>query len=135
MNERPTPPLTTGWRRVLYVCLGLVFVGFAYLGVILPGVPATPFLLVASFFFVRSSPRLHRWLQRAPIFGRLLHDWEVHRGIRRPVKIVAVCLVVTAVTLSIIFSGLPVWAKCVIAGLALVGIATILLVPTARPPV
>lgn len=126
------PPLVRGWKRVLYVVLGLIFVGFGYLGVILPGVPATPFLMVASFFFMRSSPRMHRWLHRAPLVGKLLRDWELHRGIRKPVKIFAVCMVVTAVTCSIIFSGLPVWAKCVIAGLALVGITTILCVPTIR---
>ena len=115
----PNPPIARGWKRVLYVFLGLVFVGLGYLGVILPGVPATPFLMVASFFFMRSSPRLHRWLHKSPIFGRLLHDWHHHRGIRKPVKIFAVCMVVTAVTCSIIFSGLPVWVKCCIAGLAL----------------
>jgi uncharacterized membrane protein YbaN (DUF454 family) len=132
MSEKPAPPLATGWRRVLYVGLGLVFVGFGYLGVILPGVPATPFLMIASYFFVRSSPRLHRWLLRSPVFGPLLRDWERHRGIRRPIKIFAVCMVVTVVSCSIAFSHLPVWAKCCIAALALVGIATILCVPTVR---
>lgn len=126
------PPIARGGKRVLYVLLGLLFVGLAYLGVILPGVPATPFLLVASFFFMRSSPRLHRWLHRSPIFGRLLRDWQQHRGIRKPVKIFAVVLVITVVTCSIVFSGLPVWVKCVIAGLALIGITTILCVPTIR---
>ncbi|MCE9534413.1 MAG: YbaN family protein [Planctomycetes bacterium] len=130
MDEKPNPRLATGWRRVVFVCLGMMFVGLGYLGVLLPGLPATPFLMIASFFFVRSSPRLHRWLHRSPVFGRLLRDWETHRGIRKPAKIVAICMVVTAVTCSIIFSGLPIWAKCLIAGLALVGITTILMVPT-----
>jgi uncharacterized membrane protein YbaN (DUF454 family) len=89
--------------------------------------------MVASFFFVRSSPRLHRWLHRSPVLGGLLRDWERHRGIRGPVKAFAVCLVITAVTLSIVFSGLPVWAKIVIGVLAIVGIVTILCVPTIRP--
>jgi uncharacterized membrane protein YbaN (DUF454 family) len=132
MSEQPAPPLATGWRRVLYVGLGLVFVGFGYLGVILPGVPATPFLMIASYFFVRSSPRLHRWLMRSPVFGPLLRDWERHRGIRRPIKIFAVCMVVTVVSCSVAFSHVPVWAKCGITALALVGITTILCVPTIR---
>jgi uncharacterized membrane protein YbaN (DUF454 family) len=124
------PGVRTGWRRVALVGLGCGLVGLAYLGVLLPGLPATPFLLAASYCFVRSSPRLHRWLRRSPVFGRLIHDWEVHRGIRRPVKVFAVCLVVTAVTASVVFSSLPAWAKGVIMGLAAVGVTVILCLPT-----
>jgi len=93
-------------------------------------------VLLASYCFSRSSPRLERWLKRSPIFGRLLRDWEEHRGIRRPVKVVAVCLVVTAVTLSITLGKLPLWVKCTIGGLALVGVSVIVfVVPTIRTKV
>ncbi len=54
-------------------------------------------------------------------------------GIRRPVKVFAVCMVVTVVSLSITFGPLPVWLKWVVGGLALVGIGTIVfLVPTIK---
>ena len=91
------PIVHTGWRRIGLVTLGLILIGLGYLGVLLPGLPTTPFLIGASYCFYRSSPRLHRWLRRSPVFGRILHDWEVHRGIRKPVKIFAVCMVVTVV--------------------------------------
>jgi len=108
-------------------------VGLAYLGAILPGLPTTPWVLLASYCFSRSSPRLNRWLKRSPIFGKLLRDWEEHRGIRRPVKIVAVCLVATVVSLSITYGPLPIKAKWIIGGLALVGIGTIVfVVPTIK---
>jgi uncharacterized protein len=126
------PAVRTGWRRVGLVALGLALVGLGYLGVLLPGLPTTPFLIAASYCFVRSSPRLHRWLRRSPVFGRLLDDWEVHRGIRKPVKAFAVCLVVAVVGASIVFSSLPPWAKVVIGCLAAVGIAVILCVPTVQ---
>lgn len=127
------PRQATGLRRVLYVCGGLGCVGLAYLGAILPGLPTTPWVLLASYLFSRSSPRLNRWLKRSPLFGRLLRDWDEHGGIRRPVKVFAVCLVVTVVSLSLAFRSLPVAVKCVIAGLALVGICTILfVVPTVK---
>jgi uncharacterized membrane protein YbaN (DUF454 family) len=128
---RPTP--ATGLRRLLYVTAGLACVGLAYLGVLLPGVPTTPWVLLASYCFARSSPKLERWLKRSPVFGKLLRDWEEHRGIRRPVKVFAVCLVVTVVTLSVTLTALPVWVKCVIGGLAAVGVCTIVfVVPTIR---
>src|SRR5204863_6987257 len=122
------PPLATGPRRLLYVTAGLFCVGMAYLGAVLPGLPTTPWVLLASYCFSKSSPRLERWLKRSPLFGKLLRDWDEHRGIRKPVKVVAVCLVVTVVTLSIVFGPLPVWAKWAIGGLALVGIGTIVFV-------
>ena len=62
-----------------------------------------------------------------------MRDWDEHRGIRRPVKIVAVCLVVTVVTLSITLTALPVWLKWTIGGLAAIGVCVIaFVVPTIR---
>ena len=127
------PPRATGLKRVLFVALGLFFVGMAYLGAILPGLPTTPWVLLASYFFGRSSPRLERWLKRSPFFGTLIRDWEEHRGIRRPIKIFSTCLIIPVVSASIAFTGLPVWVKCVIGGLAATGVAVIwLVIPTAR---
>jgi uncharacterized membrane protein YbaN (DUF454 family) len=118
---------------LLYLVGGLVCVGLAYLGAILPGLPTTPWVLLASYCFGKSSPRLERWLKRSPVFGKLVRDWEEHRGIRRPVKVFAVCLVVVVVSLSIALGGLPVWVKCVIGGLAACGVCTILfVVPTIK---
>ncbi len=128
-----TPRVATGVKRLLLVVAGLASVGMAYLGAILPGLPTTPWVLLASYCFARSLPRLQRWLKRSPVFGRLLHDWEEHRGIRKSVKMVAVVMVVTVVTLSLTLSSLPVWVKCVIGGLAIVGISVIVgVVPTIR---
>jgi uncharacterized membrane protein YbaN (DUF454 family) len=127
------PPPATGLRRLLYVTAGLFAVGMAYVGVITPGLPTTPWVLLASWCFSKSSPRLERWLKRSPVFGRLLRDWDEHRGIRRPVKVFAVCLVVVVVSLSLTFGPLPVWAKWVVGGLAALGICTIVfVVPTIR---
>lgn len=123
------PPLQRGIRRWLFVLTGLVFVGFAFIGIILPGIPATPFLLIASYCFVRSSPRLHRWLHRSPIFGQLLRDWETHRGMRWPVKITAMTMVCIAVTCSILFSGLSPTIKTIIGTAGLIGLTVIWFIP------
>lgn len=126
---RPAP--ATGLRRRLYLAAGLGCVGLAYLGVLLPGLPATPWVLLAGWCFDRSSPRLRRWLRRSPVFGRLLRDWEEHRGIRRPVKVLAVAGVVAAVTISIVSGRLPPWARWAVGGAAAVGVGVIVfVVPT-----
>ena len=119
------PPPATGLRRILYVGLGLMFAGIAYLGAILPLLPTTPWVLLAGYFFGRSSPRLQRWLLRTPYFGGLLADWERHRGMRRSKKLVASLLMLTAISCSIAFAGLPDWVLWCIAGAGLVGLVVI----------
>ena len=69
--------------RGLYTTLGLFFVGLAALGVALPGLPTTPFLLLAAGCFAKSSPHLHRWLLASPLFGPIIHNWQEHRAIPR----------------------------------------------------
>jgi len=134
MEPSPAPLPVTGIRRLLFAGGGIICVGLAYMGVLLPGLPTTPFLILASYCFLRSSPRLHRWLHRSPIFGRLLSDWETHRGMRRPVKILAISTIVVVVSLSIAFGGLANWLRFLVGGLAIAGITTILLVRTVREP-
>lgn len=63
------------------------------LGALLPLLPTTPFLLLASFFFVRSSPRLHAWLLGNRLFGPFLRDWNRYRGVSRRVKLTAVGMI------------------------------------------
>jgi uncharacterized protein len=96
-----------------------------FLGAILPGLPTTPWVLLASYFFGRSSPRLQRWLHRTPYFGGLLIDWHHHRGMRRSKKVIASVLMLTAITCSIVFAGLPVWVQWCIGAAGIVGLFVI----------
>lgn len=135
-GPKPThPPHATGLKRLLFVGLGLFFVGMAYLGAILPGLPTTPWVLLASYFFSRSSPRLERWLKRSPFFGTLIRDWQQHRGIRRSAKVLSTCVIVPVVSASTAVAPVPLWVRCCLAGLGAVGLCVIwLVVPTAPPP-
>ncbi|GIW72874.1 MAG: hypothetical protein KatS3mg102_2416 [Planctomycetota bacterium] len=117
-------------RRAIEVALGCGFVGLGVLGALLPVLPATPFLLVASYFFARSSPRLHRWLLRSRLFGPLLRDWQRHRGVRLHVKLKAIAVVLVAVALSLGFGGLGPLAAAALLVLAGLGIAVVLRLPT-----
>jgi len=74
---------------MLYKMIGLLFVGLAFIGVVLPVLPTTPFLLVAAGCFAKSSPRLYQKLITNPIFGPLIIDWQESRSIPKKGKIVA----------------------------------------------
>lgn len=79
--------------RIVLVLTGVIATVLAIAGAILPGLPTTPFLLVALWAFARSSDRLYGWLERIPILRSALaeaHRFEERRAIRMPVKIFAV---------------------------------------------
>jgi uncharacterized membrane protein YbaN (DUF454 family) len=84
--------------RAFWIALGLLTAGIGLVGIFVPLLPTTPFLLVASYAFARSSPRLHRWLLEHERLGPLLRDWQQHGSIRRPFKIVAVATMVLSLT-------------------------------------
>ena len=94
--------------RLFWLVVGLIAVLIAMLGVIVPLLPTTPFVLVAAFAFMRSSQRLHDWLVNHPLFGGLIDDWHRHKAIRVPAKIASVIAMV-AVFLVSAGLGAPGW--------------------------
>jgi len=72
--------------------LAYLFLGLAIVGIVLPGLPTVPFLLLAAWFAARGSERLHRWLYSHPQLGTLLIDWEQQGAISRRSKRIAVAL-------------------------------------------
>lgn len=65
-------------KNAIFCALGFIFTALAFLGVILPLLPTTPFLLLAVFFFARSSERWHNYLLNHQIFGQYLRDYYNH---------------------------------------------------------
>jgi hypothetical protein len=113
--------------------LGCGFVLLAGLGVFLPILPTTPFLLVASACFLRSSPRLNAWLLRSRLFGPFLRDWQRHHGVRLHVKITAAMLLIAVVACSLLFANLSWPLQAALVLLALVGMVVVLRLRTIRP--
>ena len=125
------PPLRS-WGRPVYLAVGWAFVGLATAGLFLPLLPTTPFLLLASSCFLRSSPRARRWLAGNRWFGPMLRDWDEHRAVRRPVKMLAV-VVVSLVLVFAIFRDLHSAVRTLIIVLGLVGLTVVWRLPVIRP--
>jgi len=87
--------------RFLWLLSGWVSLSLGVVGIVLPLLPTTPFVLVAVYCFGRSSDRLHSWLINHPIFGPLIENWRRHRAIARSAKIAATigCAIVFAISL------------------------------------
>ena len=121
---------TGGARRAIYIVLAVTFLGLGVIGVIMPGIPTTPFLLLASYFSARSSPRIYRYIKQSKLFGPIVRDWQEHRGVRRKTKVLTIALVLAGLTLLVATSwSSPAW---VIAGIALaaIGMGVVLRLPT-----
>ncbi len=87
--------------RVFWLVLGLASLSFGIVGIVLPLLPTTPFLLLSAFCFARSSDRLHDWLLAHRSFGPLIENWRRERAIARSAKIAATasCAAVFAISL------------------------------------
>ena len=105
-------------QRSAFLVFGLASLGLAVLGLLLPLVPTTPFLLLAAWCFSKSSARLHLWMQRQPMFGTILRDWEERRAVKRSVKWTATVLLVALITYPILFYGFHPGLKVVAAATA-----------------
>ena len=89
--------------RGLLLVLGFVFVGIAFLGVFLPGLPTTGPVLLAAFFFSRSSERFDHWLVTNRFFGTIVQDWRAGRGFSIRGKIIAVTAILLSFGITTIF--------------------------------
>jgi uncharacterized membrane protein YbaN (DUF454 family) len=86
-------------KRIVYIISGLLSVGLGALGVVVPGLPTTPFLLLASWLFYRSSPKLQEWLLQSWL-GTYIRSYHRHGGMTAPQKAGAVGIMVAMVLLS-----------------------------------
>lgn len=118
--------------RLVQLVLGFQFVGLGIAGIFIPGLPATPFFLLAAYFFSRSSPRLHRWLLDSPLAGPLIRDWQERGGVRPGVKILALTLMPLVLGSSIYFGGLNIWLSALLIVVGIVGAVVVIRLPRTR---
>lgn len=60
------------WKKLLFLVLGFVFLVLAYIGIVMPGIPAIPFILLSGWFFINSSEPLYNWMLRQRFIGKAL---------------------------------------------------------------
>ena len=64
------------WQKYLFFVLGLFFLALAYIGIIMPGIPAIPFILLAGWLFLKSSDKLYNWMLRQRFLGKVLKKFN-----------------------------------------------------------
>jgi uncharacterized membrane protein YbaN (DUF454 family) len=121
----------TGLRKTMGLIAAALCVVLATLGILLPLLPATPSVLLASYFLCRCSPGMHHRFASMRLFSQLLTDWEVHGGIRRRHKIRAIVVFLCS-GCTLYFGNLSPTLTGLIVTLISVGVFVILRVPLVR---
>ena len=117
-------------KQTFYKPLGFMFLGLAILGVLLPILPGTPFVLLSAWFFARSSEKWHRRLLDSELTGPVIRDWEENQCMSCRLKVFAILSMVLAGGASVIFAVEVWWARAISLGLMAIGSVTILSIKT-----
>lgn len=120
-----------GIRRWLWLLLAWVALGLGVIGIVVPGLPTTPFVLVAAWAAARGSNRLHAWLRAHRVFGPMIRDWQAHGAVSRRAKRAAVLTM--ALCAAIFFLTAPRWWMAA-TGTAFMAVVALWLCTRPEPP-
>uniref|UniRef100_UPI003F4B0DF7 YbaN family protein n=1 Tax=Brachyspira catarrhinii TaxID=2528966 RepID=UPI003F4B0DF7 len=89
--------------RILFICLGFIFVGIGAVGIVVPILPTTPFLLLASFFFAKGSKRFHDWFMSTKLYKKYLESFVKSRAMTLKAKLTILLPVSAMLIVTFIF--------------------------------
>ena len=118
--------------RAIFLVLGFLFVGVAFVGVVVPVLPTTGPVLLAAFFFSKSSQRFDTWLETNRLFGSIVRDWRAGRGFTVRAKVVAVVAIIASFAVTTVFFINGFYLRAAFWALA-IGIATYVVTRPTKP--
>jgi uncharacterized protein len=97
--------------KILLITTGTFFIGVGLIGIFIPVLPTTPFLLISAALYVRSSVRFYNWLINNKIFGRFIKDYREGKGIPLRLKTITIVLLWMTIGCSAIFAIDILWVR------------------------
>lgn len=92
-------------KKIFLLTLGTISLILGVIGIFLPVLPTTPFLLLTAFCYVRSSERLYNWLMNHEVLGKYIYNYLTHRAATKKTKISAITFMWAGTLLSIYLVG------------------------------
>ena len=89
--------------RSFFLALGIFFLGLAFVGIVIPLIPTVGPVLLAAYFFSKSSERFDKWLVENRLFGGIVRDWRAGLGFTIRAKSIAIGAIIVTFSISIIF--------------------------------
>ena len=118
--------------RIVLLVLGFFFLGVGFAGIVLPLVPVTGPVLLAAFFFSKSSERFDNWLVSNKYFGGIVRDWRAGVGFTVRAKVVAVAAIAVTFSITIMFGINSTVLRVLLAALAIAIATYVVTRPTKR---
>ena len=121
--------------RWLLIGLGTICVTIGLIGIVVPGLPTTIFLIMAAACYARGSTRLHDWLLSHRLLGLPVRDWYKHRSLTKRIKLVIILCIAVSSGLCAAFIVSNSLIQLVVISVALIGIWYVgIFVPTRKNP-
>ena len=120
-------------RKAALIFIGTVCVGLGVLGMFLPLLPTTVFLLMAAYCYSRSSERFHTWLLNNRLFGTYIRNYKSGQGISMRQKVTTISILWVSIGVSIWFLGGGFWSTLLLLAVAIGVTLHLVLLKTYRP--
>lgn len=105
--------------RILMIVLGTISLILGVIGIFLPLLPTTPFLLLTAFLYFKSSEKCYKWLMQQPYLGSYIRDFQENKIIPLRAKIVSISLLWGSILYCVIFLVPIIWVKIILLLIAL----------------
>jgi uncharacterized protein len=119
--------------KAFYIILGTLSLLLGIFGIFIPGLPATPFLLLTAWLYLRSSDKLYQRLLKNKHLGPYIDSFRAGEGMTMPFKLGSLALMIIMVTLSCVYFLEPFWLKAIVVGSALIGAYVMMIVLPTSP--
>ena len=120
----------SGTKKLAYLALGTVSLALGIIGIILPILPTTPFILLTAYCYYRGSPRFHTWLVSHPKLGPIVEEYSDGHGMTKRSKQKAILMTWAAVLVTSVFILDTFQLRALVIGLAVIGTLVILRLKT-----
>jgi|TARA_B100001964_G_scaffold142581_1_gene157127 hypothetical protein len=109
-------------KKLLWMTLGFICLGCAYIGVVTPGIPFSIFLVIAAFSFAKSNRKMHDWIMNHKMFGPFLRNWGTYRIFPQKAKYLMIITMLSTLVIMYIATGnlnALMWSSAVMALVAI----------------
>lgn len=106
-------------KKLIFIVLGFFFVGLGIIGIFVPLLPTTIFLIIAAYFFAKSSEKYYNWLINNKYIGKFIKDYREGKGVPIKIKTITITILWTTILYSVFFVVNTIWLKLLLICIAI----------------